>query len=490
VARGAQSDRQLTLATPLGADVLLPAALAGREAISQLFSYELDLVAPNDRQVPFEALLGQPVVLALALPTGGSRYFAGIVNRISQGSRGSKYTSYHAQVVPQLWLLTRSQTSRIFQQTSVPDILRRVLGGANVEFRLQGSFEARDYCVQYRETDFDFASRLMEEEGIYYFFEHGADGHRLVLGNSPQGHSQVPGAVTVAFDPSASGKAPSQAIFEWEKQQELRSGKVTLRDYHFELPRSNLEQQATTLDGVPVGQVTHRLKLDATANLELYDFPGGYAERFDGIDPGGGEQPGELQKVFPDGARTAAIRMEQEAAPSIRIDGAAAARQLVAGHRFTLQGHFNGDGPYVLTSVAHAAQVANVESGDIAYTSRFTCIPEALPFRPPRTTPRPVAGTQTAFVVGPAGQEIFTDKYGRVKVQFHWDREGKNDARSSCWVRVGAVYAGTPFGVIDIPRVGWEVVVAFEEGDPDQPIIVGSVYNADRLPPPVPPPPR
>ena len=475
-----QSDRQISITTPLGPDVLLLVGFSGREAISQLFDFRLDLVAANDAPVPFEALLGQPVNVALALPSGGNRFFGGVVSRFGQGARTGRYTSYRAEVVPALWFLTRRQASRIFQQMSVPDILKRVLAGVDVDFQLQATYQPRDYCVQYRETDFNFVSRLMEEEGIFYFFEHTADGHRLVVADSRQSHTDVPGGSAIVFDPTGGRKSAPGAVFQWEKDQELRSGVVTLRDTNFQLPGSSLEAQATILDSVQVGTVTHRLRLGTNAGLELYDYPGDYAQRFDGIDPGGGEQPGELAKILPDGVRTAAIRMEQEALPSLQVSGASTARQLTPGHAFTLQGHFNADGRYVLTSVQHSAQAAHVSSGELTYTNQFTCIPIGLPYRPPRATPRPlVSGTQTAVVVGPPGQEIFTDKYGRVKVQFHWDREGKKDARSSCWIRVARTGTG---GSIVIPRIGQEVVVAFDEGDPDRPIIVGSVADA-RVPP-------
>ncbi len=481
MAVGVHSDRPISISTPLGSDVLLPVGLSGREAISELFVFKLDLAAGNDKQVPFESLLGEPVVVAVALATGGTRFFNGIVNRLGQGVRGSKYTSYRAELVPSLWLLTRRQTSRIFQHLSVPDILRRVLGGVDVDFRLQGTFQPRNYCVQYRETDFNFVSRLMEEEGIFYFFEHTADGHRLVVANSPQGHTDVPGTSTIVFDATATQASPSQVVYQWEKAQELRSGKYTLWDSNFQLPGNHLEAQATILDSAAVGEVTHRLKLGVNQGLELYDYPGGYAKRFDGIDPAGGEQPEELAKILPDGVRTVGIRMEEEAAPSLQAVGAATARQLTAGHRFALRRHFNGDGSYVLTSVEHSAQVANVESGDLTYTNTFTCIPLALPYRPPRRTPRPiVAGPQTAFVVGPPGEEVFTDKYGRVKVQFQWDREGRKDANSSCWVRVAQLpQAGSVF----VPQIGDEVLVGFEEGDPDRPVVIGGVYNPQRRPP-------
>jgi type VI secretion system secreted protein VgrG len=480
--------RQLTLVTPLGANVLLPVGLSGREAISEPFAIRLDLLARNDTLVPFEALLGQRVTAALTLGSGATRFFNGIVRSFGQGARGPKYTSYRAEVVPAIWSLTRKQTSRIFQDMSVPDILATVLSGIDVDFEVQGTFEPRNYCVQYRETDFNFVSRLMEEEGIFYFFKHDANGHQLVLANTPDSHPDVPGASTVVFDPNATQRSPTQVIYQFEVCQEIRSGKYTLRDYSFEVPEQNFEAQATILDSVQVGTVTHRLVVGGNDALEIYDYPGGYAKRFDGIDPEGGERPGELDKILPDANRTVSIRMEEETVPSLQVVGAATARQLTAGFGFVLQRHFNGDGPYVLTSVQHSAQAANVDTSNLGYTNQFTCIPAALPYRPARVTPRPTAGPQTAVVVGPAGEEIFTDKYGRVKVQFHWDREGKKDENSSCWIRVGAVFAGKQFGVINIPRIGDEVVVAFEEGDPDRPIIVGSVYNADNLPPPPWPP--
>jgi type VI secretion system secreted protein VgrG len=473
---------QLTLVTPLGADVLLPVGLSGREAISEPFAIQLDLLARNEAAVPFESLLGQPVTAGMALADGSTRFFNGIVRSFVQGARGLQFTSYQAEVVPAVQLLTRTQTSRVFQQLSVPDILARVFAGFDVDLQLEGAFQPRNYCVQYRENDFDFASRLMEEEGIFYFFKHTSSGHTLVLGNTPDSHPLVPGGSTIVFDSNASQKSPS--IYQFGICQEIRSGKYTLRDFDFELPDESLEVQETILPAVQVGGVTHRLVVGGNDAFEIYDFPGGYTKRFDGIDPGGAEQPDQLDKILPDGQRTVSIRMEQEALPSLQVTGAATARQITPGFQFALQGHFNGDGPYVLTSVDHSASAANFKATSLNYTNQFTCIPLALPYRPARVTPRPNVGTQTAFVVGPAGEEIFTDKYGRVKVQFHWDREGKNDGSSSCWIRVGALHAGQQPGAVTVPRIGDEVVIAFEEGDPDQPIIIGSVYNARQPPPP------
>jgi type VI secretion system secreted protein VgrG len=270
----------------------------------------------------------------------------------------------------------------------------------------------------------------------------------------------------------------------WEKAQEITPGKVTLWDHCFELPHKHLEGSEPIQESVTVGEETHKLRVADNDKLEVYDYPGGYAQRFDGISKGGGEQPAEIQKIFQDNKRTASIRAQQEA---ITIRGISNLRHLCSGHKFTLERHFDADGDYVLTTVDHNAYLRAYRSGrdgDFEYQTSFSCIPLALPFRPPRRTPRPtVRGTQTAVVVGPPGQEIFTDKYGRVKVQFHWDREGKADADSSCWVRVAQTASGQQWGSFYLPRIGHEVIVDFLEGDPDQPIIVGSVFNAAELPP-------
>ena len=222
----------------------------------------------------------------------------------------------------------------------------------------------------------------------------------------------------------------------------------------------------------------HKLKVGNNEQLELYDFPGEYAQRFDGVDRGGGDRSGDLQKIFDDNSRTAKIRIQAEAMGGLVVSGSGLCRNFVSGHKFTLERHYDGDGVYVLTSVQHwitlAGDYRSGQGGEFEYSNAFTCIPFALPYRPARSTPKPVVpGPQTAVVVGPPGEEIFPDKYGRVKVQFHWDREGKADAESSCWIRVAQSQAGKGWGSIFIPRIGQEVLVAFEEGDPDQPVIVG-----------------
>lgn len=492
-----QRGRPLSVLTPLGQDVLLLEALSGSEAISELFEFQLDLLAEPDTNIPFEKILGKPIAVSLASREGDTRYFTGIVSRFAQGpqvravSADTTFVRYHATVVPALWLLTRRAQSRIFQQLSVREILAKVFSGLDVSWKLEGTYEPRDYCVQYRETDFDFASRLMEEEGIFYFFEHGNGVHTLVVADNPRAHTPVPGQSTLLYETVEGGLRPEDRVTGWVKTQEVRSGKHTLWDHCFEFPGDNLEAREPTPAEVTVGSVTHTLKVADNDKLELYDFPGGYAQRFDGVAPGGSDRPDDVQKIYADNGRTTKIRMEQEAALGIRVEGESTCRQLTAGHAFTLEQHFNADGGYVVTRVGHRGSVASEYLGsdrsaadEEPYANTFEAIPKGLAYRPQRLTPRPrVAGTQTATVTGPAGEEIFTDKYGRIKVQFHWDRQGQYDAESSCWVRVSQVHAGSSWGGIDVPRIGEEVVVAFEEGDPDQPIVVGRVYNAAQMPP-------
>ncbi len=487
-----QDGRPLRITTPLGPDTFLLTNLEGSEGLSRLFEFRMDVVALSSQTVAFDAILGQSVTAEIEMLSGETRYVSGIVCRIAQGGRtigpdGETLTSYRLEVVPQFWLLTRRAGSRIFQQKSVPDILREVLEGLNVTYQIQGTFEPRNFCTQYRESDFAFASRLMEEEGIYYFFKHEDGRSTMVLANTPASHPDVEMDGAARFEDERSRTAAPDRIRSWEKRQEIRSGKFTLWDHSFELPGKHLDASKPTLDSVQTGTVSHKLKVAKNDSFELYDYPGEYAKRFDGIAPGGGEQASDLQKVFQDNTRTVGIRMQEEELGSIVIEGKSGYPQLTAGGKFTLEGHPDANGAYVLTQVSHVARLdQRIRSGSgegFAYENQFTCIPAALPFRPSRTTPRPQIGCQTAEVVGPSGEEIFVDKYGRVKVQFHWDREGKKDAGSACWIRVASSWAGKNWGAIHIPRVGQEVVVDFLEGDPDRPLIVGSVYNAEMMPP-------
>jgi type VI secretion system secreted protein VgrG len=484
-----QAGRRLKVTTPLGADVLLLSGFSGREAISQPFFFQLDCVAENEntKKVVFDTLLGQKITVEVALPGGAKRFFNGVCQRVAQGARDATFTRHLLDLVPEALLLSHKAQSKIFQHLSIPDILKKVLTGIDVAWEIQGTFQPRDYCVQYRESDFAFASRLMEEEGIYYFFKHSDGSHKMVVANTAGSHSDLPVNSSLIFESVGGGTRTEDRVLAWEKAQELRAGKTLLWDHCFELPHKHLEADKPIQGSVAAGKSTHKLALSANAKLELYDWPGGYAQRFDGINKGGGEQPAEIQKIFDDNKRTVGLRMEAEAAASVLVHAASNCRQIVSGHKFTLERHFEGDGSWVVLQVGHSAsEAADVRSGvgGFTYQNHFSCFPAALPFRPPRDTPIPVVrGTQSAVVVGPKGEEIFTDKYGRVKVQFHWDRDGKNDTDSSCWVRVAQPVAGRRWGTSFWPRIGQEVIVDFLEGDPDQPIIVGSVYNADQMPP-------
>lgn len=486
-----QANRPLAVATPLGEDVLLLLGITGHEGISQLFSFHLDLMALEPDKVKFEKLLGQPIAIRLTLPNDKARFFCGVCNRVSQGGRDETFTFYRMEVVPHFWFLTKIVRSRTFQHVSILEILQQVMQGMDVSFELKGTFHPRDYCVQYRETDFNFASRLMEEEGIYYYFKHSSTGHKLVVANTPDSHAEFPeeDQKKIIYEELFGGGRDESRILSWEKTQELRSSKYTLWDHCFELPYKNLESQVDILDKVTAGTVDHELKLTTNKLLEIYDYPGAYAQRFDGVDKSGGDRSSDLSKVFEDNERTTKIRMEQETVPAVVVRGNSNCGHLTAGYKFTLNRHWDAEGDYVLTSVSHSARLGDGDyrsgqESEFTYENNFTCIPFALPFVPPQVAVKPtVQGTQTAVVVGPAGEEIFTDKYGRVKVLFNWDREGNRYADSSCWVRVAHPWAGKKWGTIFIPRIGMEVMVDFLEGDPDRPIIVGCVYNADMMPP-------
>ena len=488
-----QANRPLQVTTPLGENALAVTGFRGREELSGLFSIELDLIAENAAPIDFSKIVGSELTLKVATPGEGSdtqwRYLSGICACFSQGDRDETGTTFYAEIVPRVWLLTRQVQSRIFQQKSVPDILKEVFQGFGCDFQLHGAYEPREYCVQYRESDFDFASRLMEEDGIYYFFKHSESGHQMVAADLGQSHLDVPGLTKARYDMIEGGPRKADHVFKWRKSQAIRPSRYSLRDHSFQQPQQNLEANARILPSVRAGSVEHHLNGQVNAPLEVYEFPGGYAVRFDGVNPSGGEQPSRLQKLFEENEKTAKLRIQAEAVEALKVVGTSSCRNFTAGHKFTLERHFDANGDYVLVSVTHEASLVNAyrsgsNGAELSYSNTFTCIPIQLPFRPPRKTPKPfVQGVQHAVVTGPPAEEIFTDKYGRVKVQFYWDRQGKRDANSSCWLRVGQAWAGKGWGSIQIPRIGQEVIVAFVEGNPDEPVIVGSVYNPETMPP-------
>jgi type VI secretion system secreted protein VgrG len=480
------TNRPIKLTTPLGANALLAANFRGREAVSELYRFQIDALTENATAPDFSTILGQSVTVSIeGKSESGIRYFNGIVVSFTQGVREEQFTHYRLEVVPSLWTLTRNAQSRIFQQKTVIDILKTVFSGLTVDYsNVTGTYPQREYTVQYRETDFNFASRLMEEEGIFYFFQHANGSHTLMLGDNPQAFSDIPFQTTVTYETLRGGAYKEDRILAWEKAQDLRSGMHTLWDFTFQSPDKTCMATQNTVDSVQAGTVSHKFSVNQTS-WELYDYPGGYAKRFDGIDKSGSEQASELDKIFSDNSRVVGIRMQAETAGSMTVLGEGLHPGFTPGYTFTLQSHFTDNGEFTLLAVDHDAhQPLGTDTEPYRYTNRFRAIPNALAYRPPRTTPVPVVyGPQTAVVVGASGEEITTDKYGRVKVQFHWDRQGSNDINSSCWLRVATFWAGTQWGGIHIPRIGQEVVVAFLEGDPDQPIVVGSVYNANNMPP-------
>ncbi len=469
-------------------DAAIITAFSGRETLSRLYTYTLEIAAPLDAPLKFDAVLGQAATVTIEQQVGLNRFVHGIINRFSQGGRDRRFVRYRAELVPVLWLLTKQIRTRTFQQMTVGDILKEVLGAAHeVRFNLEGTYFPRNYCVQYRESDFDFACRLMEEEGIHFYFTHTQDGQELVVSDNPRGHDPLPDDPILLFLEGNMVLPSDGRITRWERMQALRAGGIDLTDYTFEMPTNPLQAMAFPLDTARVGTITHQLGVGGTDKLATVDHPGGYARFRDGVAPGGADRADDLQHVFDENGRVSGVRMDLEQVGVLEIEAASNYNRVTAGHKFTLQDHFDADGDYVVTTVAHVSKCgidANGAPEGFGYENTFSCIPFDIPFRPERKTPKPyIRGTQTAVVVGSPGEEIEPDKYGRVKVQFHWDRQGKHDLDSSCWVRVAQFWAGKQWGAQFIPRIGHEVVVAFVEGDPDQPIIIGSVYNADNMPP-------
>jgi type VI secretion system secreted protein VgrG len=459
-----QDNRIISIDTPLGKDVLLLHGFSAQEGISRLFRISAELLSEN-ASIDFTKIIGQQVCISLTLADGSKRYFNGRVSRFAQTGMDERFTHYYAEIVPWLWFLTRRADCRIFQNMTIPDIVTKVFkdrGFGDFRNSLQGSFEQREYCVQYRETDFNFVSRLMEQYGIYYFFEHENDKHTLVMGNKPSVHKPCPSQSKARVDFSGGVYLKDEDLVgAWNLEQELRPGKYALTDYNFETPSTSLLANEETI-----------FKVGGNDSYEVFDYPGEYTKKAEGE------------------SRTQ-IRMQEEETIHLIGVGSGSCRTFASGYRFDLSGHARSDQntTYLLTEVQHSATVGSSYLGsagasDEHYSNHFKCIPYSVPFRPQRNTPRPfVQGPQTAVVVGKSGEEIWTDKYGRVKVQFFWDREGKRDENSSCWVRVSQPWAGKAWGAINIPRMGQEVVVDFLEGDPDRPLITGRVYNDEQMPP-------
>jgi len=443
-----QDNLKLKISTPLGDNKLLLRAFRGEERLSGLFEFRLEMVS-EDNAIDFSSIVGKPVTVTLTLSNDTEHYLHGIVGRFIQEETNLRLTRYFAEIHPWLWLLTKTSDCRIFQNKSVPDILEAIfseLGFTDYRNDLKATYDPREYCVQYNETAFHFVSRLMEEEGIFYYFEHTSDKHTLVLGDDADAHQTCPGleSTPVRFRQSLMDHTQDFTITRCLVEEQVVSGAYAHDDFNFETPSTDLKVESQS----------------DTPTYRVYEYPGGFTKT------DAGEKRANL--------RLDAIEQRQK---TIRGDGYA--RAFVAGHKFELKDHYRADvnKTYVLESVSHAATQEN-------YTNSFTAFAVDIPFRPQLTTPKPrISGTQTAIVVGKAGEEIWTDKYGRVKVQFHWDQLGKNDENSSCWIRVDYGWAGKSWGGIFLPRIGQEVIVSYLEGDPDQPLITGAVYNSEQTVP-------
>jgi type VI secretion system secreted protein VgrG len=465
VVMSAQRDRVYQIESPFGADVLLLRRMVGRESLSQAFEWHLDLLS-KDEELAAEDILGQDVAISTLQPNGQRRYFHGVVSDFSQHGWVQTYNEYRAIVRPWFWLLTRTADCRIFQEKTIPDIFEEVVkpyGLTHYELRLSGSYEPWEYCVQYRETDFNFLSRLLEQEGIYYFFEHEKDKHTMVLADDPGAHRAREGYDKVPFYPPGT---PDQQrardhFRSWSYTKSVLPGAFATTDFDFEAPRK------------PLGATETISRRHEKADFEIYDYPA------------------ELSKLDVGQSKlTAKVRIEELQSTYFVAQGQGDAVGLVPGARFKLENHKRDDQniEYLITDAQYRLASDQFETGGHTRGDDFSITIDAIeaktPFRPERRTPKPVVqGAQTAMVVGKSGDEIYTDKHGRVKVQFHWDRYGKRDENSSCWIRVAQLWAGKTWGGIHIPRIGQEVIVSFLEGDPDQPIITGRVYNGDSMPP-------
>jgi type VI secretion system secreted protein VgrG len=397
------------------------------------------------------------------------------VFKITSLHRDLRFLRYQAVVVPWLWLMTLKSDLRIFQDKTVVEVVKAVFDDLKSSFpdvsyrdATTGSHIPLDYCVQYRESDYNFVSRLLEQEGIFYFWEYSESKHTLVLADSNAALTKIQGKSQVLFVDGGIGDREG-VIYAWQEDTMMRSSKFTFRDHHFQLPSKTLEVSDQTQD-------------TSLPPLEFYDYPGEYALRFKNPD----SRLGEVEK---EGEKFVKVRLDEEVLPASEFTASSTRRNLSAGHRFTMMQHPTHDGDYIVTEIKHTVfqtpdYLTDEPFRGTVYQNKIQCVPAKAPIRPLRDTAKPIAyGPHTAVVAVKSGEESWLDKYGRVRVQFHWERKGKNNETSACWVRVAQFWAGASWGAHFWPRVGQEVVVEFLGGDPDRPIITGSVYNAANMPP-------
>ncbi|MEN2395098.1 type VI secretion system Vgr family protein [Pseudomonas halotolerans] len=456
-----QASRLAKITSPLGPEVLLLKDMGGGEELGRLFNYELQLNS-LDNAIDLNQVLGKPMCVSLQLDGGGERHFHGIVSRFSQNVDQGQFASYQATLRPWLWLLTRTSDCRIFQNLTIPQIIKQVfrdLGFSDFEDALSRPYREWEYCVQYRETSFDFVSRLMEQEGIYYFFRHEQGRHVLVLADAYGAHTTVPGYGSVPYYPKNEQQRERDHIHDWHLAQEVQPGSLELNDYDFQRPSARIDVRSA----MP--------RPHTAGDYPLYDYPGTYVQS-------------------QDGEHYARTRIEALQTLHEQVELAGNARGLGSGHLFSLTGFTRQDQnrEYLIVGARYYVSQESGETGGGAPSAQFesslTCIVAQQSYRPLPITHRPIVkGPQTALVVGPKGEEIWTDQFGRVKVHFYWDRHDQSNENSSCWIRVSQSWAGKNWGSMQIPRIGQEVIVSFLEGDPDRPIITGRVYNAEQTVP-------
>lgn len=460
------TDREIVLKSPLDPDRLLFAALEGEDELGRPFAFELQMVSP-DKDIDPKELLGLPVTVTVGRHDDRRRHLNALVADMGFVELSEGFARYRATLRPALWLLSLSTDNRIFQHKSVVQIVEQVLRDHGVRFekRLRKSYPPREYCVQYGESDLDFVQRLLEHEGILYFFEHGEDDHTLVLSDESGRLGPAEGLDQIPWQPDERANfLDGDFIVQWQPVSALRTSRYAHTDYDFEKPSASLMAETQDRESF------------APPATEAYRYPGTYT-------------------AFARGDALADLRIEEIQAGRRRASAKATAPGLHSGAVFELKGfprEAENDSWLVLRTryrmwdgqYQTGMRQAGMGRPEVGCELALDLQPASLPFRPERRTPRArMTGPQTAVVVGPAGEEIFTDKYSRVKVQFHWDREGRKDQDSSCFVRVSSAWAGAGWGFIQIPRIGQEVIVDFLEGDPDQPIITGRVYNAEQMPP-------
>jgi len=437
-------------------------SMVGNETLSQPYWYDLTL-ASEDPDIEFPTIIGKPGVISIYGADGVERYVHGVVAHVEQDDPKGRFTLYRLMLVPQIALLAYRRNSRIFQNLSVSEIITTIFNDAGIpsdlfQFTFRHNYEPIEYCVQYRESNLNFVSRLMEEEGIFYYFKHDAESHIMIIGDDVSIHQTIPEPANVPFHANEGGLVSERDVInKFNYREALKTGNVMIRDFDFTRPMLTLQaaRQAEQYD-----------------DYESYDYPGEFVDE-------------------KRGTRLSKVRLEMHQAATKTVKAASNCKRLMPGFRFNLQKHIRTtlNAEYLVTSVTtKCSQPQVLEEGagseGSSYGNEFHCIPAEVPYRPEQLAKKPlVHGVQTAIVVGPEDEEIHTDEHGRVKVQFHWDREGKYDDNSSCWVRVNQNWAGQGFGSIIIPRIGFEVIVEFIEGNPDRPLIIGSTYHGTNCPP-------